>query len=123
MHTEFKLAVTVLSLEEHDYQACSELQAICHLLGASMLTHSPAELYPSQTPIRSISAHDPDCILEIDIAADPTDQMNVVGIKICCPDNVADQVDACLRQIRARSEVQTALLRGDLGLLLSTRTA
>ncbi len=115
-HTEFKVAVTVDSLEEPERQPCSELLAICQLLDAPALARSPAELYPSIEPIRSASVHDPSCFLNINIACDPTDQMSVVGIQIRCQESVADQIDALLRQIHSRSEVETALLRGNLGL-------
>ena len=54
-HTEFKLAVTVQSLEKPEYQPCPELQTICQLIEASTLTRSPAELYPSDQQICCIS--------------------------------------------------------------------
>ena len=122
-HTEFKLAVTVLSLEEPEYQPCPELQAICLLLGAPPPTRSPAELYPSSKPIYSASAHDAQCFLEINIEGDPTDQMSMVGITIRCPDAVADHVNTLLCRIRGRSEIEAPLLRGNLGLPLATDTA
>lgn len=114
-YTEFAVGVTVWSLEKPDYQPCPELNSICDLLGANSLTRSPAELYPSSSPIRSVSPIDPESIMQIDIAGDPTDQMEIVQINIRCKSSVADEIETQLRQIRLRSEVQTALRRGDLG--------
>lgn len=122
-HTEFKLAVTALSLEEPEYRPCAELQAICQLIEAPTLTRSPAELYPSNQPIRCFSERESSCFLSIDINSDPTDQMSVVEIQIRCLDAVADQVNLLLCQIRNRSEIETALLRGDLGLCVATDVA
>jgi hypothetical protein len=115
-HTEFSVGVTVWSLEEPEYEPCSELQAICQLLGAPTLTRSPAELYPSNELISSVSTSDLGSILRVDISADPTDQMEVVTLQVRCVNDVADWVEELLRKIHTRSEVETALLRGNLGL-------
>ena len=116
-HTEFKLALTVWSLEGPECQPCPELQAICELLEVPELLQSPVELYPSTKPIRSNSDRDPACFLEIDIDhADPTDQMELIWIQLRCANAVADRVEKLICEIRSRSEVSSALLRGNLGL-------
>lgn len=114
-HTEIAIGVTVWSLEEPDYQPCPELNAICDLLRANRLTRSPAELYPSSKPIRSISSDAPESIIQIDITGDPTDQMEVVAINIRCNPDVADEIEKLLCQIQSRSEIKIPLRRGDLG--------
>lgn len=113
-YTEFTLAVTVWSLEEPDDQPCAELQTICQLLEVPEVTRSLAELYPSSKPIRLLSSRDPHCFLNIDLG--PDDGMDVVGIQLRCLNPLADEVEKLLRQIRSRSEVKNALLRGNLGL-------
>ena len=115
-HTEFSTAVTVWALEKPDYEPCSELLKICQLLDAPELSRSPVELYPSLEPVRSVSTGDPTSYLNIDMVRDPTDQMDVVKINIRCSNEVADAVEELLRQIRTRSDVTTAMLRGNLGL-------
>ncbi len=122
-HIEFKLAVTVWSLEGPEYQPCPELHAICELIDAPTLQRSPAELFPSSNSIRSCSTTDPACFLNVDIRADPTDQMEVVSVQIRCCNNVADSIEELLQKIRSRSEVKTALLRGNLGLNVGAREA
>jgi len=117
--TEFKLTVTVWSLEDLDGRPCAELQSICRLLDAPALSVSPADMYPSKTPLFSGAANDSECGLEIVLSADPSDQMGVAEITIRCPELVADNIEACLRRIRDRSEVQGAMLRGNLGVAFS----
>ena len=114
-HTEFSLSVTVWALEEQEYQPCSELNSICQLLNAPSFTQSPAERFPSHEPATSVSTLDTGCYVRVDLAGDPTDQMEVVTIQIRCANAVADTVDALLRCIQSRSEVESALLRGNLG--------
>jgi hypothetical protein len=118
-HIEFSFAAEVWLLEGENFQPCSELGAICRLIDAPEFTRSLEELHPRDDPMVTISTSDPTCFLRIDLTADPTDQMDVVAIQVRCKADLADSVNECLRQIRSRSEVKTAILHGNLGLSIA----
>lgn len=113
---EFKTSVTGDSLEEPDYCLCPELHVLCDLINAPRLTRSPYERYPTLSPI-SCTSKDKQCFLTIDTTG-PDDGMSIVGLGFRCRSEVADQAEGLIRSIRSRSGVQTALLRGNLGLLI-----
>lgn len=83
------------------------------------LNVSPGEIYPQPEPVVLTSKVDPKTFLSINLAADPTDQMEMVGLSIRCKSGVADAIHEKLKTIRERSAVATALLRGNLGLASS----
>lgn len=114
--TDFKTRVTGDALEESDYFPCLELHVLCDLMNAPRLTSSPYELYPTHSPISCISM-DRQCFVTID-ATGPEDGMSMVGLRVRCRSEVANQVEGLIRSIRERSQVQTALLRGNLRLLI-----
>ena len=115
-HTEFKLGVTVWSLETEDGKPSDEILAICRLLDADELAVSPAEMYPRADPLVLRSKADPKTFLAIDLTEDPTDQMEVVGLAVRCDERIADAIQQKLKVIRECSDIKTALLRGNLGL-------
>lgn len=112
--TDFKTSVTGDTLEEPDYCPCSELHVLCDLINAPRLTSSPDELYPTLSPISCLSK-DKQCFLIIDTTG-PVDGMSMVGLRFRCRSEIADQAEDLIRSIRSRSGVETALLRGNLGL-------
>lgn len=116
MYTEFKLGVTVWSLDTTDNKPCAELFSICSLIAADSPTLSPADLYPQSTPVVIVSKVDPKTFVSLDLSRDLTDQMEVVEISVRCKNGTADAIHAQFKAIRARSEIKTALLRGNLGL-------
>ena len=115
-YVEFKLGVTIWSLEEPGYVPCPELKSICELIDANNFTESLAELCPTAKIVKRNSRSDANAYIAINCAGDRTDQMGVVGLFVRCNASVADMVEEQLRRVCVRSEVKTALLRGDLGL-------
>jgi hypothetical protein len=85
-------------------------------MNADDLASSPAEMYPRNDPIVLHSNDDPASYLTIDLASDPTDQMDVVGLSLRCKNDIADAIHHELKKIRRRSEAASRLLRGNLGL-------
>ena len=110
-HIEFNLAVPVWTLEEIENQPCEELIAICRSLDSSSFTQSPVELFRANEPTLVVSRDEPICGMLIDMTNDPTDQMDLVVIRVRCNANVADDIEEQLRGIAARSEVTPALFR------------
>jgi len=109
----------VWSLETADEKPCDELVEISRLIHADELTVSPAGMYPRAEPVLLSSKIDPGVFLSIELTEEPTDQMEVVGLSVRCDDTVADAVHERLKSICERSQVRTALLRGNLGLRAS----
>jgi hypothetical protein len=118
-YTEFRLGVSVWSLETLDDKPCDELLALCSLIHADSISESPVEMFPRTEPVILVSKVDPKIFVSINLTADPTDQMEVVGLSVRCKKEDADSIHELLNAIRARSEVKTALLRGNLGLIFS----
>ena len=99
-----------------ELSALLRVGAICRLIEAPGFIRSPEELHPRDDPMVTTSTSDPACFLRINLTADPTDQMDVVSIHVRCKADVADSVHELVCQIRSRSDVKTAILRGNLGL-------
>jgi len=107
--TQFKLAVTALSLEEPEYQPCSELLEIWHAPRIATAHKIAAELYHQASRFVPFPRTIRKCFLAIDIEGDPTDQMGMVGIIIRCPNAVLPtRINALLCQIRERSEIKNS---------------
>ena len=115
-HTEFKLSICGDAMEEPEFCPCPELNSLCDLISAPRLTRSPYELYPTPNQILTISIDDLGFLL-LDTTG-PADGMCMVGLQYRCQTDLADTAETLVRQIRDRSEIKTALLRGDLGLSL-----
>ena len=115
-YTDFKLGFCADAVEEREYSPCAKLHSLCDLISAPRLARSPFELYPTQNPILTMPS-DRGGFLLLDTTG-PDDGMCMIGLQFRCPSELADVAESLVRQIRDRSEIKTALLRGDLGLTL-----
>lgn len=115
-HIEFKVSICGDAIEEPEFCPCPELHSLCDLISAPRLTRSPYELFPTPNPILTISTDDSGFLLLN--TTGPDDGMCMVGLQYRCPTQLADTAEALIRQIHDRSEIKTAMLRGDLGLSL-----